>query len=450
MEIEKKFNLFKAINYTPIEKAIPVHKSDAQINIILAGMRSSKSSCLVPEALFEFIKPKRNIWVVGLDYSKTDRFIFGSGEVKGVLTYIREYMPFLIDTNRHIHRRDHMIENKLGSVIKGKSVKYPDSFIAEPVNLIILEDAGSFPDGFYDQFIRPRVIDTSGRIFINSVPPLKRNWLTELYEKADGKTIKRFNWTMYDNPHLPREEILKLENEIPAHLKKTIIYGQLPDEESSVFGDLEKNVRDYFSLPYEKGHIYQAGVDIGKVHDRTVLAISDLTAGCCVYIDRFPPKFFKVELVKERLLKGLEKYNFPLTYVDVSGLGEIFRSMVDEFSFFQPFVISSNKIRNTLIEGLSIAFQRGYTIPNFDFLLTELKNLEIVIRPGYHLYKTKSGYYDDCIIALALSIYGWESKIGITTDLKKRRPIAVKGEVIEDGFLKQDYEPIDLTDDFVV
>lgn len=443
---EKKRNLFKAINYEPIPKGWEVHNCEYQQIALICGMRSGKSSCLVPEALEVLLGKNRNIWVVGIDYEKTDRFIWGSGEVEGIRNYIEKYFPWLVDTRYGYHRKDHYIQTKLNSTIKGKSVKYPGSFIAEPVDLMICEDAADYPQAFYSTYIRPRVVDKHGRIFLNSVPPIKRNWLTRVIQQ---ESIKVFNWSMYDNPYVSGEEIKALEQDLPEYLRKAIVYGELPTEESSIFGNVrEKNVRQGTFFPYNPNHLYQAGVDIGKMYDRTVLTISDLTDATVAYIDRFPPRFFKTDLVEQRLLNGLSRYNYPNTYVDVSGIGEAFRAMVGKHAFLLPYTIPSLSTRNTLIEDLSMAFERGYTFPNFSYILEELEGLDVVLRSNHHIYKTPHGSHDDTIISMALSIMGWAKRLygGSVSELPP--PMEVDGDVIEDPSLTESgkEDPIDLTE----
>ena len=437
----EKRNLFIQLQYRPIPKAIPVHNSEKRIVVCQAPGRSAKSSTFVPEAVYVFMKPKTNIWVVGIDYKNTDRFIFGRGRVKGVLSYCQEKLPFLVGRFCE-HKREHELENKIGSTIKGKSVVYPNSFVAEPVDLIICEDAISYPEDFYDKHIRERVLDTKGRILINSVPPIStKNWVSKL---ANKEGVDSFHWSLYDNPYLDKKEVEDYIRDCPLHLHRAYVEGLPPLEDSSVFGVLKDRIMGGF-IPYQKDHLYQGGVDIGKIHDRTVLTISDFTIGRNVFVDRFPPRFFQTELVENRLLHSLEKYGYPNTFVDTSGIGEKFFDMISSHPFFIPFPVSTLRVRNFLIEELAMAFQRGYTIPDFKPLVDELGDLNIVFRTGYRLYKAK--YFDDCIISCALSVKGWIGA-GIQ-DRSKLQPIEVKGEVIEDEFLKQgSYEPIDLTGDY--
>jgi len=335
----------------------------------------------------------------------------------------------VIDFKTGKNKKDHLLRNKLNSVIKGKSVKYPESFVAEPVDLIICEDAGSYPESFFDIHIRPRVLDTGGRIFLNSVPPItKTNWLVHL---SRNDTVDSFSWSLYDNVYLKKEEIENFIRDCPPHLHRAFVDGLPPEEDSSVFGKIRDNVMGGF-FEYTPGHVYQGGVDIGSTFDRTDLSISDLTLGRLAYIDVFPPKFSRTELLEERLLNSLKRYEFPNTYVDVSGIGSAFQAMIDSHHFFLPFTIPNLKTRNALIEELAIAFQRNYTIPEIPYLINELENLEIILKQNYHLYRSRHGFHDDTIIATALSIYGWSRKMN-PVDFRSIEPVEIKATVIEDN-----------------
>ena len=391
-------------------KAIGLHNSKAQFIQVMAPSRSGKSSAIVPEAINTFIRPNANIWVVGIDYSTTHRFIFGEGGVPGVKTLLQDYMPFIIDADCS-HKNEHRLENLNGSSIQGKSVKYPDSFVAERVDLIICEDAGSYPSWFWDQVLRKRVLDSGGRIILNSEPPLKiSNYLLPLMKKADGVNWDFFNWGIRDNTNLQEEDIEKYIQDCPNHLKAAFIYGLPPETDSSVFGKVKDFAKGGFS-GYVEGHMYQAGLDIGMTHDRTVHTISDITAGRCVFQDVFPAKFFRVDAVTERLLRNSEPYHLPLTYVDVTGIGQAFKGMVDSHRWMLPFEIHTLKMRNELINSLTLAFQRGYTIPELPYMIAELESLDLVMKVGHYIYKTQGGIGDDTIMSTALSIWGWASRM---------------------------------------
>jgi hypothetical protein len=227
---------------------------------------------------------------------------------------------------------------------------------------------------------------------------------------------------------------------VPPHLQRALVQGLPPDEDSTVFGKIRDKAFGGF-IPYQDGHVYQAGLDIGKVHDRTVLSISDLTAARLVFMDVFPPKFFKTELVEARVVESLNKYNFPTCYVDISGIGSVFQDMVERHQFFLPFNIPSLKTRNMLIEELSICFQRGFQIPDLPYFLNELENLDIILKTGYHLYRSRSGYGDDTIISAALSVHGWTRRMS-GEGVNHVQPIAVEGLVKTDETEEGEPEPM--------
>ncbi len=439
--IEKR-NLFRTIGWNPPPVQEAVNNSEAQIVIIQAPPRSLKSSTVVPEALFVFMKPKTNIWVIAIDYSNTDRFIFGKGTVKGVDTYVKQNFNWLVNRNGR-SKKNHEIENELGSTVKGKSVKYPESFVAEKVDLIVCEDASSYPDKFYDENIRPRIIDSGGRIIIDSPPPLHTtNWLVRLANKQDKSEgrIESFHWSLYDNPYLAKSEIASYEQDCPPHLRRALIDGLPPTEDSTVFGKIRDKVSGGFS-EYDPTHVYQAGLDIGKVHDRTVLAISDLTAARLAFMDVFPPRFFQVDAVEARVVANLQRYGYPTCHVDVSGIGSMFMGMVNNHRFFMPFNIPNLKTRNTLIEELSICFQRGYSIPDIPYFLNELENLDIILKSGYHLYRSRGGYGDDTILATAMSVHGWSNKMNGEYETTVA-PMAIEGLISEDDSNESGFQPI--------
>ena len=439
--IEKR-NLFATIGWNPPPKQEAVNNSEAKIIIVQAPPRTLKSSTIVPEALYVFMQEKKNIWVVGIDYSTTDRFIFGKGTTEGVGTFIRKYFNWLVPRNGW-HKKDHEIETLRGSIIKGKSVKYPESFVAEKVDLIVCEDASSFPDKFYFENLRPRVLDSGGRIILNSPLPMHTtNYLVRLAASGDKSLgrIEGFNWSLYDNPYLSPDEIENYIADCPPHLKRALIDGLPPTEDSTVFGKIRDKVFGGFT-PFQEGHLYQAGLDIGKIHDRTVLSVSDLTVARLVFMDVFPQRFFKVDAVEARVKASLQSYGYPTCYVDISGIGSMFTDMVERNQFFLPFTIPSLKVRNMLIEELSICFQRGFSIPDLPYFLNELENLDIILKTGYHLYRSRAGYGDDTIISAALSVFGWTRRMagqGVANVI----PMVCEGLVAEDESGNSGFEPI--------
>ena len=394
---------------------------------------------------------KMNTWVVGVDYSKTRRFMFGKGDAKGLKSYLLDPSSQLKFLYQYSSYRDNKLSLTNGSTVEGKSFKYPESFTAEPVDLIVVEDADTISQDFYLQFIRPRITDSKGRIWINGRMPLKRNWLVSLWQKYFNKPSTdyaySFQFSMYDNPNVEVSEIENLANDLPPHLRRCIIMGEPPEVDSSIFGDLEKSFVGSIE-GYNPSHTYQAGIDIGRTHDRTVLAISDLTSKRLANIDIFPPKFFQTDKVEERVLKNLKAYHSPLTYLDTSSIGTQFEYLTSKYDFIKPYPINCLKLRNSVIDNVSIALERGFTIPFNQYVKNELSNLNLVIRNSYVLYVPETGYHDDSVIAIGLSLINFANRFD--TSISQVEVVEVKGDVAEDDFLKHDFEPLDMTETYAL
>ena len=435
----RKRNFFRLIGYVPLPHAIDFHNSNSQVRLILGGMRAGKSSVCVVEAAYILTFPRKNVWVVGINYDKTDRFILGESRAKGVLDYISRF-PGLFKSQS---KRYHLIELSNGSKIKGKSIKNLDGFVAEPVDMIICEDAYSYPDGIYEKFIRPRVIDTKGKILINSTPPLKKNWITEL---SNSELIEVFHFKTIENVYVDKEEIERLRQEIPEWVSRSVIDGEMPTNESAIFGNFMENVQDYQYIPYIDGHLYQAGIDIGRKKDRTVLSIVDLTDNKVVYIDRFPQELHNPDLVAERLIKGLSQYNFPITYLDVTSVGQVFTFLTEQYNFIKPFEIYTLKVRNRLIENVAIALQKGLLLPNNEDLIKELSSLDIEIKTGYYKYVTSGNGTDDIIMSIGLALHNWVDKLGSVRSGLNLRVFAEKKDTV---FTIEDNLPVRMSSGFL-
>lgn len=407
---------------------------------------------MVAEGEYQLGMKKGNMWIVGVDYSKTNRFMFGKGEAKGLRSYLTESGSKVRFLYNHSSARDHKLSLTTGSTIEGKSFKYPESFTAEPVDYLVVEDADTINEDFYLQYIRPRIIDTKGRIWINGKMPLKKNWLVNLWKKYYYSPVKdyayAFKFSMYDNPYLELGEIEGLANDLPIHLRKSIINGDEPEADSSLFGNLEERFKGSIT-PYIQGHTYQAGIDIGRTYDRTILAISDLTDKRLAFIDIFPPKFFKTDLVEARFIKDLKLYRNPLTYIDTSSIGTQFEFLAEKYEFIKVYPVNSLKVRNSLIEGVSIAMERGYTLPDIQYIKNEFSNLDIVVRKNYILYVSASGFHDDTIIAVGESLKDCASRFDESPS-QRIEPEAVEGDVTEDDFLKIDNEPVISVGDYAL
>ena len=148
------------------------------------------------------------------------------------------------------------------------------------------------------------------------------------------------------------------------------------------------------------------GVDLAKTQDFTVLTVINAQTGQVVEIERFNNISWVIQ--KERIKALAEKYNNARIVLDATGLGDpIFDDLYREGLNVIPFKFThQSKVK--LIEHLAIMIENRkiYILPN-DTLINELSVFEYKeSRSGVITYSAPEGYHDDCVISLALAVWG--------------------------------------------
>ena len=429
---KKKEKFFKLIHYTPIhDKALSFHSSPGHITEIIGGMRSGKSSSFLPEFIYEAItKKNQNFWIVSLDYSLTDRFIFGKGTVSGVETILRQYMPFLI---KKVDRKGHQLELANKVFIQGKSLKYKESLAAEPVNGIVVEDAETISSEGWENYIRPRVADTGGFIWVNSVPPIDpQHWVYNIQSKSQtDKSILFLNFFTQENPYRDQVEVKNIMDTLPEFVWKRL-FGEIPKRKETPLQEAEFS---QVAFPFDHKNVYRAGLDIARFgYSQTVLCIACLTQKRFEFYDYFPHKFMKKEFYMDRLSRDFAKYGSPPVNVDSAGLGwgtfeELQRRHYPAISG----AVNSLKRRNMLIEIVMMAIERGWTFVDHPVLKRQLSNIQVVSRKKkeslsnrqyeiQYVQRDKS-VGDDGVIASGLAVEGQLSFEYIYSDTQDRNKL---------------------------
>jgi len=386
--------LWKLLRYQPIHnKSLQFHNSKTRIILLLGGMRSGKTSAMVVKVIEKLLeKPRQNIWVVALDYSLTKRFIFGKGEVKGVDTYLTNYLPFIVAKR---DQKEHVLELKTKSLLQGKSTKYISSFASEKVNGLVIEDAENISNSAWHNYIYPRVMDTGGFIWVNSVPTFDINhWTYEVMDRAisGDKEVSFYNFLTEENPHCDKQFILSLKKNMPEDAVNRAIGVINRKKDENVLANV-LFVGDF--NPYQVGHFYKVGMDVSRFgHSRTVIAVADYTEKRICFVDYFPKKFMKRDQFYERIYSTLSAYNWCPIRVDSAGIGfgTYEELKKDGRSIVEDGGVKTLARRNKVIETVILASQRGWTFPDHPELKKEFYNLVLQLKEGEKTGEVKTFY----------------------------------------------------------
>jgi phage FluMu gp28-like protein len=125
-----------------------------------------------------------------------------------------------------------------------------------------------------------------------------------------------------------------------------------------------------------------------------------------VYIDRF--KDIDYNLQKERIVLAAKRYNYAKCVIDGTGTGDPVVQDLKRKLFVEDYRIYTNKAKEQLIDKLSIYIEQGMiTIPNDEILLDELRRYTYTKKEsGMTTYSAPKNRHDDCVIALALCVWG--------------------------------------------
>jgi len=117
---------------------------------------------------------------------------------------------------KKINQTDLRIELKNGSIIALKGCDNENVLRGVKLNSCVLDECAFLKQTIWSDIIRPALADLRGEaLFITT--PKGRNWLYKLWEYGNtGKDADwaSFHFTIYDNPHISREEIAQIKAEV--------------------------------------------------------------------------------------------------------------------------------------------------------------------------------------------------------------------------------------------
>lgn len=291
-----------------------------------------------------------------------------------------------------------------GVWVQCKSTENPSSILGEEVDLIVLDEAAQVSKRVYEQYIVPTTSSRKGRsIFIST--PFGQNWFYNkfMWCKERGGA---FQFKSIDGVSVDKEEWERTKQMLPSQVFAQEYEASFLPDAAAVFRGVNEIIKDNAEQDAAPNHRYVMGVDLAKHEDFTCLTIIDKHNNNVVYWDRF--KDIEYPFQKARIKATAQRYNNARIIVDSTGVGEPIREdlareglFVDDFKF-------TNRSKKELIEKLSIFIeQKNVFIPNREPLVDELNTF------GYHLsdsgnviYRAPEGLHDDCVISLALAVWG--------------------------------------------
>ena len=401
--------LLQKIDFEPHAGQIPIIESEERETVVCAGRRFGKSAVCGYIVLRELLQPNKRIWIVAPTYDLT----------KKVFDYVVQFLAKAAPSQlNNVKAKPYpSIITDWGSKLECKSAENPTSLLGEELDLIVIDEAAMISKGIYETYLFPTTSSRQGRIVFISTPR-GENWFWDRFIDCK-KTESSFQFESRVNPTFKPEEWERAKRMMPQLSFDQEYRAIFLQDSASVFRGINGIIDECLS-DVKNGHNYILGVDLGKANDFTVMTVVDTYNNSVVYRDRFNEIDWNLQ--KARIKSIHERYNRARVIIDSTGLGSPVADDLQRSGVFVDDFVLSGKTKNFLIEKLSIFIeQKEITIPSIDSLIDELRQYgyEFGVN-GKMIYNAPEGKHDDCVISLALAVWGLNGKINPMTALEKR------------------------------
>ena len=385
-----------------------VFSSPAKVKVLCAGRRFGKtvlaSNMVVNKA---FTLPESMSWVVSPKYSQT-MIMWRMITKKIPKEYISDYS-----------KSDLWLELENGSMCFAKSADNPDSLVGEGLDLCIVDEAARVKAEAWEVSLQPALMDKDGDALLISTPKGKnwfyQEWLRGNIYRDEYPEYQSFTYSSYDNPFLSPEVIKRMVRKLTKINYRQEILAEFIDDGGEVFHNVEACLlpAGYNAPGPVPGHYYVMGVDLAKVTDYTVIVVIDVDTRQVVYFRRLDHMDWSIQ--KKIITAVALKWNDATMLIDATGVGDpVVEDLQISVNNVRPLKLS-NQQKTQIIEGLVVELENtGVLIPREPLLLGELGSFtyERLPHSGLIRYSAPSGFHDDCVIALALAVWGLEKEYG--------------------------------------
>jgi len=371
----------------PGQKAIADHP--ARFRVVMCGRRFGKSALGIRLACDAAIKGQPVGWF--------------SPSYKLALEAWRELVARLGGLVERQSEQDKRLELKTGGVIEVWTLDSPDPARGRKYALAIIDEAGIAKDllAVWQAAIRPTLVDLGGRALILGTPKGRRHGFVVLFhrgEREDDPDWASFRASTLTNPYIPAEEVEAARNELPPEIFQQEFEGIPTDDGANPFG-LEAIRKAVGPLSDKKPVVF--GVDLARSMDYTVVCGLDAWMNVCV-LERWQAPWADTKARIKEMVKDV-----PIV-ADATGVGDAIVADLQQMGVtVSPHVFTqSSKLR--LMQRLIATFQAGDLKLPDGWLQSELEAFEFTYTANGVRYEAPKGYHDDGVMALALSIHGWD------------------------------------------
>jgi len=407
------------INYTPHAAQMEIHRArDARFRTVCTGRRFGKTLCMAAELLDRGggdppspmeLATRAGYGAAGIvrDYGWVAP-TYGVAE-RGVEAFRTIAPDFVRVVGRMPTRVE--FEGAAGPCrVFMLSADNPDSIRGFGFRGIVVDEAAAVPVDVWNYVLRPTLAQTLGwGVFIST--PAGRNWFYDMFtrgvERQEG--FRSFTFPSNVSPYFPAKEWDEARVTLPEDVFRQEYMAEFLEDSAGVFRGVDACLvadADADAGLTTRPHNVIVGCDIAKHTDWTVLIAIDVKSGRCLEMERFNQLDWPLQ--KERIAGFVRRWRARLV-MDATGVGDpVYDDLRRVLPQVEGFRITAQTKRE-LVQGLMVAVeQRRVMWPvAWQILTAEMRRYEYNIGPtGQVSYAAPSGYHDDCVMSLALAVWG--------------------------------------------
>jgi hypothetical protein len=211
------------------------------------------------------------------------------------------------------------------------------------------------------------------------------------------------------SPYFPAKEWDEARVTLPEDVFRQEYMAEFLEDSAGVFRGVDACLvadADADAGLMTRHHNVIVGCDIAKHTDWTVLIAIDAKTGRCLEMERFNQLDWPLQ--KERIAAFVKRWRARLV-MDATGVGDpVYDDLRRVLPLVEGFRITAQTKRE-LVQGLMVAVEQRRVVWSaaWQILTAEMRRYEYDIGPtGQVSYAAPSGYHDDCVMALALAVWG--------------------------------------------
>lgn len=295
-----------------------------------------------------------------------------------------------------------------GGSVAIRSTHVPDLLRGAGLDFVVLDEAAFMEARVWSDVVRPMLADRQGSaIFLST--PAGRNWFWQVYQM--GLDPQQTDWMSFHfptaaNPLIAPQELESIRRSTPERVFREEYLAQFIDDAGQVFRGIVASVAPGAISSPISGHRYVLGVDWGRDHDYTAVAVLDVSSGQVVALDRFREVNWAIQ--RQRIAQTAQHWQQALVWAESNSVGvpnieELQRMGVRVCPF-----VTTARSKAPLIDALALAIERGdLALLDDEVLLAELASYSMTrLAGGGYRYSAPPGMHDDTVMALALAWHG--------------------------------------------